>query len=186
MNLIILFGPPAVGKLTVGKQLSKLTGYSLLHNHLTVDLIKQIFPFGSKPFSRLNRQFRKTLVRFALTEKLPGLIMTYVWASNLKPDNDFLQELVDLVRKNNGHTYLIGLACPYPILLKRVVNQDRRVYGKLHRASDLQKLLPRWKMQGDIRRKPRPTLVIDTSRLKPIMAAELIVKRCRTKRAKQQ
>ena len=47
MNLVLLYGPPAVGKMTVGAQLSQLTGYPLFHNHLTVDLGLLFFPFGS-------------------------------------------------------------------------------------------------------------------------------------------
>ncbi len=35
MQLVFLYGPPGVGKLTVGNALSALTGYKLFHNHLT-------------------------------------------------------------------------------------------------------------------------------------------------------
>jgi len=34
MNLVFLHGPAASGKLTVGRELSRLTGYRLFHNHL--------------------------------------------------------------------------------------------------------------------------------------------------------
>jgi len=37
-KLIILFGPPAVGKMTVGKELADLTGLKLFHNHMTYKL----------------------------------------------------------------------------------------------------------------------------------------------------
>lgn len=39
MELIIVFGPPAVGKMTVGREICGLTGYKLFHNHLTVEPI---------------------------------------------------------------------------------------------------------------------------------------------------
>ncbi len=41
MRLVILFGPPAVGKMTVGYELEKLTGLRLFHNHMTVDPISR-------------------------------------------------------------------------------------------------------------------------------------------------
>lgn len=53
MNLLLLFGPLAVGKMTVGQELAKLTGYKLLHNHMTIDLVAQILEFNSPPFWRL-------------------------------------------------------------------------------------------------------------------------------------
>ena len=39
MELIVLHGPPAVGKLTVGREASALTGFPLFHNHLVVDTV---------------------------------------------------------------------------------------------------------------------------------------------------
>ena len=34
MKHLFLYGAPAVGKLTVAKELADLTGYKLFHNHL--------------------------------------------------------------------------------------------------------------------------------------------------------
>ncbi len=56
MNLIFIHGSPAVGKLTVARELAKLTGFRLFHNHLTVDLVSSIFDFGSEPFVLLREQ----------------------------------------------------------------------------------------------------------------------------------
>jgi shikimate kinase len=43
MKLVILFGPPAVGKMTVGQQLANLTGFKLFHNHMTIELALNFF-----------------------------------------------------------------------------------------------------------------------------------------------
>jgi len=37
LNLVFLHGPAASGKLTVGREISRLTSYRLFHNHLVVD-----------------------------------------------------------------------------------------------------------------------------------------------------
>ena len=37
MMLVILFGPPAVGKMAVGIELERQTGFRLFHNHMSVD-----------------------------------------------------------------------------------------------------------------------------------------------------
>jgi tRNA uridine 5-carbamoylmethylation protein Kti12 len=44
MKLIFIYGPPAVGKLTVAEELVKLHDYRLFHNHLTLDLVRNIYP----------------------------------------------------------------------------------------------------------------------------------------------
>ena len=50
MNLVFIYGPPGVGKLTVAKELAGLTGYKLFHNHLSIDWVLPVFDFGSDPF----------------------------------------------------------------------------------------------------------------------------------------
>lgn len=61
MTLVVIFGPPAVGKMTVGMELERLTGMRLFHNHMTVDPVLQFFPFGSEPFSKLVGKFRRQI-----------------------------------------------------------------------------------------------------------------------------
>ena len=43
MKLIFLYGPPASGKLTIAEILSERTGIPLFHNHLSRDLVKDIY-----------------------------------------------------------------------------------------------------------------------------------------------
>jgi hypothetical protein len=53
---VFLYGPAGVGKLTVGKCLQAETGFRLFHNHVVVDALLAVFPFGSDPFNRLREQ----------------------------------------------------------------------------------------------------------------------------------
>ena len=53
MFIVFIHGPVASGKLTVAKELSKLTGLPIFHNHLCVDLVTSLFEFGSNPFVEL-------------------------------------------------------------------------------------------------------------------------------------
>ena len=109
MNLIILFGPPAVGKMTVGQELSLLTGYKLLHNHMTIDLATEFFDFGTPQFGRLVPAFRQMLVAEAAASDLLGLIFTFVWAFDNEQDKQFLDRLRDSVTEHGGSTYYVEL-----------------------------------------------------------------------------
>src|SRR4029077_13456829 len=97
MNFIVIFGPPAVGKMTVGQELARLTGYKLFHNHVTIDLVTDYFEFCTPPFSRLVREFRTRVVQEAAASDLPGLIFTFVWAFDLDSDRQFIDELKGIV-----------------------------------------------------------------------------------------
>lgn len=51
--LVFVVGPPAVGKMTVGRELAARTGLVLFHNHHTIDLVLRFFPYGTPPYQRL-------------------------------------------------------------------------------------------------------------------------------------
>ena len=36
-KFILIIGPQAVGKMTVGQELAKMTGYKLFYNHMTIE-----------------------------------------------------------------------------------------------------------------------------------------------------
>ena len=55
MKLVVLFGPPAVGKMTVGRELERFTGLRLFHNHMTIDLALRFFDWGTPAFEKLSR-----------------------------------------------------------------------------------------------------------------------------------
>ena len=76
MKLIFLHGAPAVGKLTVAEELARLTGFRLFHNHLTVDLVTSLFPFGSEPFIALREQIWLAAFREAAQDDV-SLIFTF-------------------------------------------------------------------------------------------------------------
>ena len=90
-KLILICGPQAVGKMTVGEELTKITDLKLFHNHMTIEPLLKIFEHKSKEFKELNVLFRKQIFeKFANSNKY-GLIFTYVWAFNIQEDWDYIQ-----------------------------------------------------------------------------------------------
>ena len=80
--LLIIVGPPAVGKMTVAHEVSLRTGLRVFHNHHTIDLVTPFFAFGTPPFDRLVNSFRQQLLTEVANSDLPGVVFTYVWAFN--------------------------------------------------------------------------------------------------------
>ena len=76
MRLIFLHGLPGVGKLTVARELARLTNYKLFHNHLAVDLVGSVFEFGTHPFVELREMIWLAMFKRAAEEHLNGLIFT--------------------------------------------------------------------------------------------------------------
>ena len=119
MKLVIIFGPPAVGKMTVGRELARLTGLRLFHNHLTVDLVLRFFEFGTPPFRRLVSEFRRRIFEEVAASDLPGLIFTYVWALDGESDATFVDGVRRIFESRGAEVYLVELEATLDERLRR-------------------------------------------------------------------
>jgi tRNA uridine 5-carbamoylmethylation protein Kti12 len=79
MKLIFIYGPPASGKLTVARELAKLTGLRLFHNHVSIEFVQSLFEFGSGPFWRLTEKYRTEMIDEAAREET-STIFTFVYS----------------------------------------------------------------------------------------------------------
>ncbi|HJR40312.1 MAG TPA: AAA family ATPase [Nocardioidaceae bacterium] len=109
MHFVMIFGPPAVGKMTVGHELTRLTGFKLFHNHMSVEPVLDIFPFGSPPFERLVSEFRRRIIEEAADSELPGLVFTYVWALEDPQDKRVVESYADIVESRGGQAHFVEL-----------------------------------------------------------------------------
>lgn len=96
MILIILFGPPAVGKMTVGTALSRLTGFPLFHNHVAIEAVRSVFPFEHPAFWPLVGDIRQRMFQAAAVGGPPGLIFTFVWGLDLPEDKAYIDGVCSL------------------------------------------------------------------------------------------
>ena len=77
VKLVFLYGPPAVGKYTIGVELAAQTGFRLFHNHLTVSLVSAVFERDSDVWLRMLRSVRRDVLTEAARNGV-DLIMTGV------------------------------------------------------------------------------------------------------------
>ena len=58
---VLLYGPPVSGKLTVAQALAARTGFRIVHNHLTPDLVSEVLDRGAPGFWDLVKELRLRL-----------------------------------------------------------------------------------------------------------------------------
>lgn len=134
MMLVFLHGMPGVGKLTVGEELARRTGYRLFHNHLTVDLAAAVFEFGSPGFIDLREHIWLEVFRRAAEEEVP---LVFTFAAERTVDAAFVARARDLVERAGGEVAFVELRCDPDELARRVESPGRRRYGKLASAEML-------------------------------------------------
>ena len=101
-TLVLLTGPPAVGKMTVGRELSHLTGLPLFHNHLSIEAVLPVFGFGDPAFNRVVTSLRENVISEVAESDLPGVIFTYVWAFDQPGDLRYVERLRDIFDSRGG------------------------------------------------------------------------------------
>jgi hypothetical protein len=143
-TLLYIYGPPASGKLTVATALAEITGFSLFHNHLSVDAVSCVLPFGSKPFSEVLHRLRLDVFQTAARTGI-SLIFTNnsAWSG---PDARsrfaaFATAAERLVDAEGGRTVFIKLTAPLAVLEERVGLESRRRLGKLVDTARLRELV---------------------------------------------
>lgn len=180
MKLVILFGPPAVGKMTVGQELEKITSLKLFHNHMSLELVNQFFDFGTPPFERLDR-----LIRFAFFEEiarsdLDDLLFTYVWDLNQPEDTDYIDEVAQLFSRQGADVFYVELKADLSERLVRNRDEHRLAYkpSKRNLIASKESLLyfeNKYRMNTvEYELKQKQMLVIDNTNIKPPEVAELI------------
>ena len=118
-TLVIIFGPPAVGKMTVGEAVARRTGLRVFHNHLTIDPVLRFFEFGSPPFKRLVSEFRTRIFEEVAASALPGMIFTYVWAFEDDSDARYVERMSAIFRSRGAEVFLVELEAAQAERLRR-------------------------------------------------------------------
>jgi chloramphenicol 3-O-phosphotransferase len=170
MELVFLHGPAASGKLTTARALEELVGFPVFHNHLVVDALTTVFPFGSEPFVRLREQFWAQV--FADAARV-GRSLTFTFTPENTVQPGFAERVRDVVEEQDGRVYFVHLTVSDDEQERRIGAESRRA---LHKLTDLA-TLRRLRNYRDSVEQPPIDLDVDTNASSAEHTAGLIVDR---------
>jgi broad-specificity NMP kinase len=174
MKLVFIYGPPAVGKLTVATELAGLTGFKLFDNHVSIQFVRSIFEFGTKTFARLTGKYRLEMLEEAAKEGI-DVIFTFVYGKG--EDDRFVKHVVKMIRSYGGQVCFVRLYCERKELVRRVKASRRRRMGKVSSEKILVDLFRIHSLNSGI---PfQRSLSIDTTNRNPRNVAKSIARRYR-------
>lgn len=127
MKLVILIGDAAVGKMTVGQELMKITELRLFHNHMTIEPVIEIFgEFNQRVISRMREV---VFQEYAKTDNY-GLIFTVMWAFDQQSNWDYIDHVCGIFRNEHKdlEIYYIELVASQQIRLERNITENRLTY----------------------------------------------------------
>lgn len=136
-TLVIIIGPHAVGKMTVGQELAKITGLRLFYNHMSIELARKLFaPNETEEFQSLNRAIRRKVFELFATRELPGLIFTYMCAFDHQEQIDYLVGVIELFKSNGAKCCVVELCADFDVRLIRNKSENRLLHKESKRDLD--------------------------------------------------
>lgn len=122
MDLILILGSGAVGKMTVGQELMKITDFRLFHNHMMIEPVLEVF--GGFQGSLISKLRDDIFDEFLKTE-YQGLIFTYMMAFDMPSEWEFIGSLSEKFEATGGTVYYVELVADQQERLKRNRTENR-------------------------------------------------------------
>ena len=165
---ILIYGPPAAGKLTVSQCLASDYGVKVLDNTVTIDVARRLFEFATKPFVQLVDRLRLDLAA-AAAEAGVDLVSTFVYGHPV--DRGYVDRLVATVEAEGGAVTFVQLLPPPAVLEERVTQPSRATMTKIRDVERLRHSLASYDLSTPIN---AGDLSIDNTDIPPEEVAALI------------
>jgi len=125
-TLVIILGPHAVGKMTVGQHLVEITGLTLFHNHMSIEFVRQLFHVRNSAEGRyLNDLIRREVFDLILKSDKSGMIFTYMFAFDEKSEYEYIGELIEKYKSNGAKCCVVELCADFNVRLERNKTENR-------------------------------------------------------------
>lgn len=132
-KLVIFLGPHAVGKMTVGQELAKITNLRLFHNHMSIELTRKLFDYSEPEWSILNGSIRQTVFELFAKGDFPGLIFTYMCDFDMQSEFDYLNSVISLFKDNGAKCHVVELCANFDVRLERNKSENRLLHKESKR-----------------------------------------------------
>lgn len=122
MKLVFIIGSGAVGKMTVGQELMKITDLRLFHNHMAIEQVIEIFGYYD---GKTITDVRDVIFRNFAASGNYGMIFTYMWAFDHQEDWDYIEHVKEIFAPYDTEFYYVELIAPREVRLMRNATENR-------------------------------------------------------------
>ncbi len=120
MKLVLIIGAGAVGKMTVGQELMKITNLRLFHNHMMIEPVLEIFgKFKGDTILKL----REIIFDDFTSDNNYGMIHTLMWAFDMPTDWEYVENLASKF----DEVYCVELIASQKVRLERNKTENRLI-----------------------------------------------------------
>ena len=122
MKLVFIIGDAAVGKMTVGQELMKITDLRLFHNHMTIEPTIEIMGHFD---GKLRDDMRELIFRHFAASDNYGMIFTYMMDFDMQSEWDYLEHVKSIFAPYGTEFFYVELIAPQEVRLQRNGSANR-------------------------------------------------------------
>lgn len=170
MHYVVLYGPPASGKLTVASKVADLSGYKLVHNHLLFNVAIALYPRFSDELTAFLEELHVTLLKDAYSNSIQGIVGTMCCqdARKLSLFNRIKKEFPEMKISFS----FVQIKCSHAEIKKRVLSPERSNLMKLSDPSKIDHIL--FQKDYSTEHEGCDTICIDTTLVEPEVSSSKI------------
>lgn len=128
---LLIFGPHAVGKMTIGQGVAQKTNLRLFHNHMSIEPFLQLFEGMPKERSQITDKVRSAVFELFSKSNQEGLIFTFIWYFDSKEHAAEIDRLEKMFNDDGAEVYFVELEADKEVRLVRNITENRLA----HKAS---------------------------------------------------
>jgi hypothetical protein len=165
---VLIYGPPAAGKLTVATALASQYELKVVDNHASVDPALRLFDFGDREFGPLVEELRVALIRAAARSGI-DIATTLVYGHGV--DEEHVRKITAPTLELGGQVHYVQLRPTDDVLEERVVMASRSQSKKIADVDVHRRIMSRYDLRTPIH---AGDLQIDNTELAPEAVARTI------------
>jgi len=125
MKFVMLLGKFAVGKMTVGQELAKITDLRLFHNHVTIEPMFELFGTFNTSVNDIAKKLRAIIYEeFAKSDQY-GMVTTAAWNFDVPYEQNYLREYFEIFENVGAEIYCVELVASQEMRLVRNQSENR-------------------------------------------------------------
>jgi len=122
MKFLIIIGNSAVGKMTIGKELIKITDFKLFHGHMILEPVLEIY---GKRRMDIELKIRDIIFEDFAKSDYYGLIFTYMMGFDNRECWDYIDHISGIFKKEGAEVYYAEIVASQEVRLQRNVMESR-------------------------------------------------------------
>lgn len=124
-QLLIIFGPPAVGKMTVGRILADQLSYKLYYDEQVTELVEKYLSSADVGYWPLISKIRQSIFEGIAQSYLPGFVFTYIWDLDAESDKEYVENIISYFKEKLWKIKFVELEAKLGTRIKRSQGEDR-------------------------------------------------------------